>query len=46
MNELAIDETTIEPTKKMKVEDLVPVLDSICSQIKDRFPEKSFTMTK
>lgn len=44
MDELAIDETITEPTKKLRVEVFLSVLDSLCSQIEDRFPEKSLTM--
>ena len=43
MDELAIDETIREPSKKMKVEVFLTVLDSLCLQIEDRFPENHLT---
>lgn len=41
MDELAIDETIWEPSKKITIEVFLAVFDLLCLQIKDRFPEKS-----
>ena len=46
MDELGIDETIREPSKKMKVEVFLTVLDSLCLQIENRFPEKSLYMIR
>lgn len=46
MDELSIDEKIDDPVKKMKVEVYFLVLDSLLSQLNDRFPDSSLAMVK
>uniref|UniRef100_A0A1B6DUM8 Uncharacterized protein n=1 Tax=Clastoptera arizonana TaxID=38151 RepID=A0A1B6DUM8_9HEMI len=46
MDELAIDEIILDPMAKLRTEVFFKVLDSVITQLHDRFPERSLNIVQ